>query len=135
MDGMNIGELARRAGVQTSTVRYYEGLGLIAPPRRVSGWRRYEPTALARLQVIRAARDLGFSLDEIQVLLRNYTDDTPPAEMWRALAAKKLPEVQATIRRAEALELLLVNSSDCACDTVDECLETKCAPAQPQNDG
>lgn len=128
MDGLKIGELAHQAGVQTSAIRYYESLGLISPPRRMSGWRLYAPAVLGRLQFIRSARDLGFSLEEIRTLLSSYADDTPPAEIWRGLARRKLPEVEATLHRAQDLQLLLLNSLNCSCESIDECLKTKCAP-------
>ncbi len=68
--GMHIGELARRVGASTDTIRYYERLGLLgAPARTESGYRCYGETELGRLQFIRHAKRLGFSLDEIRGLL------------------------------------------------------------------
>lgn len=67
---MQIGQLAKRAGVAIDTVRYYERQGLLpAPPRKSSGYRRYEPDDVLRLRFIRRAKALGFTLEEIGGLL------------------------------------------------------------------
>ena len=70
MDGLSIGKVARGAGVPIDTVRYYEREGLLEKPVRTSsGYRQYPPDAVARLQFIRQAKDLGFTLSEIRELL------------------------------------------------------------------
>lgn len=71
MESMGIGQLARRAGVGIDTVRYYERSGLLAPKGRLaSGYRRYGELELSRLRFIRRAQRLGFSLKEVESLLR-----------------------------------------------------------------
>lgn len=68
--GRRIGEVARRAGVSADTVRYYERLGLVNPPRRAeSGYRLYSDVELGRLRFIRRAKLLGLSLSDIHILL------------------------------------------------------------------
>jgi len=70
MDGLGIGQLAKRGGVGIDTVRYYERNGLLAPHTRLaSGYRRYGDIELARLRFIRRAQALGFTLKEIKQLL------------------------------------------------------------------
>jgi MerR family mercuric resistance operon transcriptional regulator len=70
MGSFTIGQLARRAGVGIETVRFYEREGLIPePPRRPSGYRDYPPDTVTRIVFIRRAKDLGFSLKEINELL------------------------------------------------------------------
>jgi MerR family transcriptional regulator, copper efflux regulator len=70
MEGLGIGQLARRGGVGIDTVRYYERNGLLAPRTRLaSGYRRYGELELARLRFIRRAQALGFTLREIKELL------------------------------------------------------------------
>jgi MerR family transcriptional regulator, copper efflux regulator len=70
MDGLSIGKIARAANVSADTVRYYERMGLIsAPPRAKSGYRTFSEADLRRLILIRRARDIGFSLEEIGELL------------------------------------------------------------------
>lgn len=67
---MRIGELAKRNGVSTATVRYYEQIGLLeSPPRTTSGYRTYDEDASAKLSFIRAAQGAGLSLDEIRTIL------------------------------------------------------------------
>jgi MerR family transcriptional regulator, copper efflux regulator len=71
MTGLLIGEVARRAGVTPPTIRYYESIGLLAPPHRsAAGYRRYTKATLEELAFIRKAQTLGFSLDEIGEVLK-----------------------------------------------------------------
>lgn len=132
MERLTIGEVARRVGIRTSAIRYYESVGLLAEPVRRSGWRTFEATAVTRLQAIRAARDFGFSLDEIRQLLDGFAPDTPPPERWRALAREKLPEVEAGIRRATALKRMLQAGMRCQCVDIQDCFIDDCsASADP----
>ena len=125
--GLNIGEVARRADLHTSAIRYYESVGLLPPPRRASGWRRYDSAVLDHLQVIRAARELGFTLDEIRTLLHGFPTNTPPPARWRALARRKLPEVEATIKRATAMQRLLQAGLRCECVRIEDCFLDDCS--------
>lgn len=122
MEEMTIGELARRAGVQTSTLRYYESIEILPPPRRVSGQRRYTLDALKRLAIIRVAKEAGFTLPEIRTLLSEFSDDTPPSEHWKTMAREKLPQVDALITRAKAMKRLLEKGLECDCMSLDECV-------------
>jgi Hg(II)-responsive transcriptional regulator len=70
MDGLTIGQLARRAGVNVETLRYYERRALLpSPPRTPSGYRQYAPDAVRRIGFIKRAQQLGFTLHEIGELL------------------------------------------------------------------
>lgn len=70
MEGLTIGRLAREAGVNSETIRFYERRGLIPkPPRPATGYRRYPPETVRRVRFIRHAKELGFSLKEILELL------------------------------------------------------------------
>ena len=115
MVALNIGELARRAGLQTSAIRYYESIGLMPAPPRASGWRRYDPAALDRLQVIKSAREVGFTVGEISMLLNGFPKGTPASKRWRKMAKKKLPEVDQLIARATALRNLVQAGLNCTC--------------------
>ncbi|MGH8975046.1 MAG: heavy metal-responsive transcriptional regulator [Acidimicrobiia bacterium] len=67
---MRIGELASRSGVSNKTIRYYEDIGVVLPPRRSpSGYRDYDDSALDRLAFVRAAQAVGLSLGEIRSIL------------------------------------------------------------------
>src|SRR5918998_832425 len=102
---MRIGEAARRAGVRVSLIRYYEQIGLLPEPVRVSGQRRYDGSVLRRLAVIDVAQRAGLSLDEIRELVQHGTD--PMSEHLRALAERRLPEIDALIERAQRVRTWL----------------------------
>lgn len=95
---LTIGELAQRAQLGAETLRYYERLGLLAPEQRTaSGYRLYAPQALERLDFIRRAQALGFSLADIGELLALHA--RPEADMGavRAIAAHRLAEIDAKL--------------------------------------
>lgn len=114
-----IGDVARQAGVRASRIRYYESIGLLPIPERVSGKRRYQPDVLRRLTVITAAQRIGFTLDEIAELLG--PGRRPAHERLRALAIDKLPEIEELISRATTIRQLLITCAACRCDSLDEC--------------
>jgi DNA-binding transcriptional MerR regulator len=90
---LTIGQVATRARLNLSAIRYYEAKGLLPEAPRVSGQRRYGEETLARLGVIDAAKRAGFSLDDIRVLLDASDAGQPAHERLQQLARRKLPEV------------------------------------------
>jgi MerR family redox-sensitive transcriptional activator SoxR len=116
---LTIGEVARRAGVKATTVRYYESLGVLPEPDRVSGQRRYTVDVLRRLAIIDVAQRAGCSLEEIRDLFDAV--DEPASQRLRALAEHKLPQLEALIQRARAVHRWLEVASACECDTLDVC--------------
>src|SRR6266446_6721882 len=89
---MKIGELAARANLNASAIRYYEKLGLLAAPQRLGGQRRYSSDALSRVLLIRFATDMGFTLAEIKLFLSGLRDNTlvgPPLEETRRAQAHR----------------------------------------------
>jgi len=118
---LTIGEVAHRAGLKTSAIRYYESVGVLPKPARMSGQRRYGAVTLRRLQVIDVAKRAGFSLQEARVLLATDETGAPAHEQVRELARHKLPEVEALIRRAEAMRNWLSTATGCNCETLDVC--------------
>src|SRR5215207_6079198 len=102
---LTIGEEAALAQVQTSTLRYYERIGILPKPRRVSGQRRYTHEILSLLAVIHLAKEANFSLPEIKVLL--YGAEGTPSERWRQIIVQKLDEVNTVIAREQARKVLL----------------------------
>lgn len=111
--GMTIGRLAREAGVHVETVRYYQRRGLIEePPKPHSGHRRYPLTALQRIGFIRRAQTYGFSLAEVESLLR-YIDGRSWKET-RQIAEKKLANLNlhlAQLRKMRDMLKVLVDKS------------------------
>jgi MerR family redox-sensitive transcriptional activator SoxR len=118
---LTIGQLAQRFGLKTSAIRYYERVGVLPEPERVSGQRRYGADAIKRLEVLDVAKRAGFSLDEARVLLQGAEAGDPAFETVRELAARKLPEVEALITRAQAMRRWLLTATDCSCTTLDVC--------------
>jgi MerR family redox-sensitive transcriptional activator SoxR len=116
---MRIGEVADQAGVRVSLIRYYEDVGLLPEPERVSGQRRYEQSVLRRLAVIDVAQRAGLSLVEIKQLLEHGND--PMSERLRTLAERRLPEIDALIERARLVRGWLEAASTCGCDRIDDC--------------
>lgn len=110
-DYYTIGEVAALAGVQASTLRYYERIGLLPPARRMSGQRRYTTAILPLLAVIQMAKEASFSLPEIQVLLQS--DGAAVSDRWRDLAARKISELEAVINHAQEMKAVLEESLVC----------------------
>ena len=123
MDELTIGELAELAGVATSTLRYYESIGILPPPRRTSGQRRYSSDVLQIMAVIQLAKDAHFSLPEIKALLYDYSEYSRPSERWKQLAQRKLREVEEMIARSMDLKQLLEEGleSDALLHELDSC--------------
>jgi MerR family transcriptional regulator, redox-sensitive transcriptional activator SoxR len=117
----SIGELGNRAGLNASAIRYYERLGLLPEAERVGGKRRYDRSALTRLAVIDVAQRAGFTLAETRTLLGGFSRRTPPPQRWRALAQRKLVEVDALIARANGMRRLLQEGIDCDCLSLEQC--------------
>jgi DNA-binding transcriptional MerR regulator len=95
---LTIGELARRTGVATSALRYYEEIGLLPAPARVSGQRRYPESAATAVAAIRLHSDAGFTLAEQRALMASGD----PGPDWRELAQRKLADLDEQIARAQA---------------------------------
>ncbi len=119
---MKIGELARRTNLNTSAIRYYEKLGLLAPRQRLGGQRRYASDALHRVLLIRFAGDMGFTLSEIKLFLSGLTDNTPVGPRWKKLAARKLVEVDQNVARSLKLKSLLRGLLLCRCASLQFCV-------------
>ena len=121
MKDMAIGEIARQAGLQTSAIRYYESVGLLPPPRRVNGRRRYDASVLRRLALIQLARQAGFGIADLRVLLIGFPANTPPSARWQRLATEKIAEMDALIARSQAIKAWLLEAMSCQCEGIDDC--------------
>ena len=107
MEGLTIGKVAKLAGVNVETVRFYERKGLIErPPAKESGYRLYPESVVGRISFIKRAKELGFSLKEIQELLRLRVEPGARCSDVRARATEKIADVD---RRIE--ELLRIKSA------------------------
>ncbi len=119
--GLLIGEVARRAGVSTSALRYYERVGLLTPPARVSKRRIYDSKVLGRIRIILLALDAGFTVKETRTFLSGYPLGAAPAERWRVLAAKKLAELDAQMTRLAQMKSILNDSFQSRCLRIEDC--------------
>jgi MerR family copper efflux transcriptional regulator len=101
---MRIGELARRAGVTTRTVRYYEGLGLLTARREGGGHRQYEEQALRRLEKIDWLKGMGLTLEEIREVIPLYFGERTGARGRKKMIALLERRLAQTEERIEGLE-------------------------------
>jgi len=111
---LTIGQVARRAGLRASALRYYEKVGVLPRAQRVSGQRRYDARILDRLAIVRLAQHVGLQIAEIKWLL-NDVPGRPPPERWRKLAHARLVAVDALISEATAIRGLLQMTLDHKC--------------------
>ena len=121
MAGMRIGDVARRTGLPVSTIRYYEKAGLLEPPARVSGQRRYYPDILGRIAVVALALRAGFTIAETRLFISGFSPSARPSERWRELAERKLVALDAEATRIAFMKALLEASFPCECPTLDVC--------------
>jgi MerR family mercuric resistance operon transcriptional regulator len=121
--GMQRAELARRAGCNLETVRYYEKVGLLPePPRTRGGYRSYDTTHEQRLGFVLRARELGFSLEEIRALLGLVDERNQPCAEARSLAVAHLADVRTKIADLRRMERVLKNTVEqCARGALPEC--------------
>lgn len=121
MQNFGIGEIANRAGIAASTIRYYEQIGLLPAARRVSGKRRYELSILQKIRLIRLAKQAGLSIEEIQNLLHDFPENTAPSIRWAALAEAKIVELNERMAQIQAMKAVLEKTLLCDCPTLDDC--------------
>ncbi|KAA0111829.1 MerR family transcriptional regulator [Mycolicibacterium sp. P1-5] len=115
---LTIGDVARRADVAPTTLRYYEKIGLLSAPSRAGGQRRYDDAILTRLEVIGLCKAAGFTLEEIAVLLR---DDAPGRSASRALAEAKLADIDAQMATLLRARDIIEWAMACTCPSIDAC--------------
>jgi MerR family redox-sensitive transcriptional activator SoxR len=118
---LTIGEIARRAGVAASAVRYYESIGLLPEPERERGQRRYDESVLGKLGFIGVAKQAGFSLPEIKELMEGVDGGRGMGGSMRSLSSQKLDEVEALLERTKAVKGWLEVAKECGCLTPAEC--------------
>jgi DNA-binding transcriptional MerR regulator len=110
-DLMTIGEVARRAHVATSTIRYYERRGLLRADTRQSGQRRYTTETLRRLVFIGMMQDIGLTLDEVHGILHAAT-----VTEWKAIAGQRLEALDEQIAQLQHARGLLAGALLCRFD-------------------
>jgi MerR family mercuric resistance operon transcriptional regulator len=106
---MRIGQVATQAGVNIDTVRYYERRGLLDEPVREpsSGYREYAPETVRLIRFIKRAQDLGFTLAEVEELVRLRENETATCAEVRASARKKIEAIDAKLRDLQRIKRAL----------------------------
>lgn len=118
----SVGEVAERAGVATSALRFYEDAGLIASERNSSGHRRYHADVLRRVAFIRTAQKVGLSLEEIRTALATLpAQRTPTARDWARLATSWQPRLDEQIELLMRLRDDLSGCIGCGCLSLTAC--------------
>jgi MerR family transcriptional regulator, redox-sensitive transcriptional activator SoxR len=121
-DLLSVGEIARRSGFAESAVRYYEGLGLLTATRTSGGQRRFERSTLRRLAFIRAARNIGLSLDDVAEALASLpAARTPTRSDWSRLSRGWRKRLDEQIDALKALRDGLDSCIGCGCLSLDRC--------------
>lgn len=104
MSALTIGQVARRSGVPAKTIRYYESVGLLpAPERGDNGYRYYDDGTVRTLRFVRHARELGFPLDDVRALLGLWQDRSRPSREVKALAERRIADIDARIAELHRL--------------------------------
>lgn len=111
--GMNIGDVARRAGLPTKTVRYYDEIGLVTPGRDDNGYRAYSERDLHKLAFLGRARSLGFSIEDCRKLLALYEDRGRSSADVRAVATHHLAEIETRLTELTAMRDTLAHLVEC----------------------
>ncbi|WP_331755940.1 MerR family transcriptional regulator [Streptomyces sp. NBC_01643] len=131
MRELGIGALARQVKMRPSALRYYESIGLLPTPRRVTGRRVYPASALRRIALIKMAQRAGFTLAEIRQLL-DTDADRGATKQWRTLAERKIPELDQFIQETQALRNAVADCLACGCMNFDSC--QLLSPGTPEDD-
>jgi MerR family transcriptional regulator, redox-sensitive transcriptional activator SoxR len=121
MTNLTIGEVGRKAGLQTSAIRYYEKIGLLPKTQRIGGQRRYETSVLNYLEVINVAKRAGFRMDEMRDLFHGFGRGIPAFHRWQVLAQRKITEMDDLISRAKKMKRLLQRADRCKCLDLEDC--------------
>lgn len=120
---MKIGEAARRTGLSSQTIRYYEDIGLLVRAKREgNGYREYREQDLESLRFLQRARATGFSVEECRQLLGLYLDQERHSSHVKGLVLEKIEQLDAQLRELHAMRDTLVSMADrCAGDEGPQC--------------
>jgi len=118
---MKIGEVAERTQTPASTIRYYERIGVLPEPHRESGQRVYEKNVIEHLEAIGIAQNLGFSLEEIKMLLRTFRAAEDPSTECRRMADVKIRELDELVAKAQKMKRILEHGLSCQCTSLSGC--------------
>jgi DNA-binding transcriptional MerR regulator len=127
--GLRVGQVAEAVGVNVETLRYYERRGIIAEPERsLGGHRLYPETTVTTLRVIKAAQNLGFTLDEVAELLEAGRHHHGARGGLHSRTEAKLVEVEQKIADLQVIRDSLIAARGAGCDDLVQCAESECCP-------
>lgn len=119
---MNISDVGRRSGLPPKTIRYYEEIGLVIPPRGENGYRRFTDTHVHKLAFLGRARALGFSIEDCRILLGLYEDKHRASAEVKEVAESHLGEIEEKIAGLiEMRDTLRTLITSCAGDDRPDC--------------
>lgn len=119
---MNIGDVSRKSGLPAKTIRYYEDIGLVTPPRSENGYRAFRETELHKLAFLGRARELGFTIEDCRTLLALYEDDGRESSQVKRVAQDHLHKIDEKIAQLQSMRGTLAHLIDeCAGDHRPDC--------------
>jgi MerR family transcriptional regulator, copper efflux regulator len=133
---MNIGDVAKKAGLPPKTIRYYEDIGLIKPLRDTNGYRAFRDSDIHKLAFLGRSRALGFTIEDCRNLLALWEDKARASADVRAIAKDHLAQIETKIADLQAMrDTLSELVRECAGDERPDCpiLKTLEAPVKPRN--
>ena len=120
---MTIGEVAAKATIATSAIRYYERSGLLKQPLRKNGRRVYSEGVLHQLVIIEFAKKTGFTLSETKLLLHGFPENTPASARWKKMAREKIHELEVALAKTKAMRDMLEAMTSCRCRKLEQCAQ------------
>jgi MerR family redox-sensitive transcriptional activator SoxR len=132
---LTIGQISAASGFAASAIRYYESVGVLPIPKRRNGRRVYDEAAIDLLRAIGVAKAAGFTVAELRILFRGFTKGAALSRMWKALAQRKLVELDAMIERATAMKDVLRSGLECDCLTLSDCRLLSNSGVRTRRDG
>ena len=117
-DGLTVGRAARLLGVSPATLRYYDEIDLVPVEKDASGYRRYRTAQVRAVAVVRAAQELGFTLDEIRRLILL---DPGARDARRDLAERKIRQIDDAMATMSTIRAFLEHARSCTCHDAAQC--------------
>lgn len=124
MASLSIGQVAKRTGLRTSALRYYEEAGILPPPARANKRRVYDADTVRRIEVLKFAQQAGFTLEQIKTLFHGFRAETPLSARWQTLAQAKLHELDVLAKRIRRMRRALDLGLKCGCIRIEDCTLT-----------
>jgi MerR family transcriptional regulator, redox-sensitive transcriptional activator SoxR len=118
---MKIGEVARKAGIRPSAIRFYERAGVLPAASRKNGQRQFGSNVELHLTIIKFAREAGFTIAEIKVLTNGFQEGRTASVRWKEVAEKKWDDMESQMVRLKGMQRLLMKSMQCRCVRLEDC--------------